>query len=144
MDTLSSAGFGHYEISNYSRPGFESEHNLAYWRGHDYLGFGPSAFSTVGLTRWQSLPNTAEYTRRISAGESVTHFTEHLSESTRAGEIMAFAVRMREGVAAGDLSRWPEAISEFQALGLLAPHRDRYVLTRRGKLMADSVAEAFV
>ena len=57
---------------------------------------------------------------------------------------MAFAVRMREGVAAGDLSRWPDAVHEFQALGLLTPHEDRYVLTRRGKLMADSVAEAFV
>ena len=142
--TLTSAGLGHYEISNYARPGFESEHNIACWRGRDYLGFGPSAFSTAGLKRWQAIPDTAEYTRRILGGESVVHFTEELRPETRAGEIAAFTVRMREGVSADDLARWPGAVREFEALGLLEAREDRYVLTPRGKLMADSVAEAFV
>lgn len=56
MDTLGAAGFAQYEISNYARPGRESRHNQAYWLGADYLGFGPSAFSTVGLHRWQNIP----------------------------------------------------------------------------------------
>ena len=142
--TLTSAGFGHYEISNYARAGFESAHNMACWRGRDYLGFGPSAFSTVGLQRWQAIPDTAEYTRRILGGESVVHFTEDLRPETRAGEIAAFAVRMREGVSSDDLARWPEAVREFEALGFLEARENRYVLTPRGKLMADSVAEAFV
>jgi oxygen-independent coproporphyrinogen-3 oxidase len=144
MDTLSAAGFAQYEISNYARPGFESAHNFAYWRGADYLGFGPSAFSTVGLHRWQALPDTAEYTRRVLAGESVEHFTEELSPATRAGEIAAFAVRTREGLATADLARWSGALEEFFALGFLENRGDRVILTRRGKLMADSVAEAFV
>src|SRR5262249_41173722 len=62
MDTLTGAGFAHYEISNYARPGHESRHNQAYWLGADYLGFGPSAFSTRGLHRWQNIPDTAGYT----------------------------------------------------------------------------------
>ena len=144
MDTLPAAGFAQYEISNYARPGRESAHNSAYWRGADYLGFGPSAFSTVGLRRWQALPDTAEYTRRILAGESVEHFVEELSPATRAGEIAAFAVRTREGIAARDLAHWPGVLEEFAALGFLESRGDRVVLTRRGRMMADSVAEAFV
>ena len=144
MDALPAAGFAQYEISNYARPGRESAHNSAYWRGADYLGFGPSAFSTVGLRRWQALPDTAEYTRRILAGENVEHFVEELSPVTRAGEIAAFAVRTREGIAARDLAHWPGVMKEFEALGFLETRGDRVVLTRRGKMMADSVAEAFV
>ena len=144
MDTLSAAGFAQYEISNYARPGRESAHNYAYWRGADYLGFGPSAFSTVGLRRWQALPDTAAYTRRILAGESVEHFVEELSPTTRTGEIAAFAIRTREGLAASDLAPWAEPLREFHELGFLEHRGDRVVLTRRGKLMADAVAEAFV
>src|SRR5947207_363140 len=51
MRMLESAGFAHYEISNYARPGYESAHNRGYWAGYDYLGIGPSAFSTVGMQR---------------------------------------------------------------------------------------------
>lgn len=144
MDTLAAAGFAQYEISNYARPGRESVHNFAYWRGADYLGFGPSAFSTVGLRRWQALPDTAEYTRRILAGESIVHFTEELSPATRAGEIAAFAIRTRDGLPTADLTRWSAALQEFRDLGFVEDRADRVLLTRRGKLMADTVAEAFV
>ena len=144
MDTLIAGGFAQYEISNYARPGRESRHNQAYWRGADYLGFGPSAFSTVGLRRWQNIPDTAEYTRRILAGESVESFTEELTPTMRRGEIMAFAIRMREGLAARDMESWAKEMGEFRELGFIADRGDRIVLTRRGKMMADSVAEAFV
>jgi len=144
IDKLTGAGFEHYEISNYARPGHESAHNFAYWRGADYLGFGPSAFSTVGLHRWQALPDTAEYTRRILAGESVVHFTEDLPAITRLGEIAAFGVRTREGIATGELARWSKDLEQFRELGFLEERGGRTILTRRGKLMADAVAEAFV
>jgi oxygen-independent coproporphyrinogen-3 oxidase len=144
FDTLAAAGFEHYEISNYARPGFESAHNFAYWRGADYLGFGPSAFSTVGLRRWQNVADTAAYTQRVLAGESTIHFTEELTAATRAGEIAAFAMRTRDGIATDALSRWSAEMREFHELGLIEDRDGRTVLTRRGKLMADSVAEAFV
>ena len=144
IDTLSAAGFEHYEISNYARPGFESAHNFAYWRGADYLGFGPSAFSTVGLRRWQNVPDTAAYTQRALAAESATSFSEELTSATRAGEIAAFAVRTRDGIATDTLNRWRKEVREFHELGFLENRGERTILTRRGKLMADSVAEAFV
>lgn len=144
IDRLTAAGLGHYEISNYARPGFESIHNFAYWRGKDYLGFGPSAFSTVGLRRWQNVPDSAAYMDRVRAEESATSFTEELTAEMRAGEIAAFAVRTREGIATDSLERWSKEMQEFHELGFLENRGDRTILTRRGKLMADSVAEAFV
>jgi oxygen-independent coproporphyrinogen-3 oxidase len=144
MDTLTGAGYAQYEISNYAQPGAESRHNLSYWRGADYLGFGPSAFSTLGLERRQNLADTAEYTRRVLAGESTIGFTEHISPQTRAGERAAFGMRMSEGVALAELSAWAEALAEFRDLGFIEEHGGRAVLTRRGRLMADAVAEAFV
>src|ERR1700730_17054405 len=61
MSILEDAGYEHYEISNYARPAFSSVHNRAYWAGEDYLGIGPSAFSTRGLQRWQNIPDYREY-----------------------------------------------------------------------------------
>ena len=144
IDTLSTAGFLHYEISNYSLPDRHSLHNFAYWKGHDYLGFGPSAFSTVGLHRWQSLPDTATFTAQILNRQSVSHFSESLSPSTRSAEILAFAIRTHHGVDPADLAPWPGAVAEFFALGFFEYHQNRIILTRRGKLMADAVAEAFL
>jgi oxygen-independent coproporphyrinogen-3 oxidase len=144
IDKLTGAGFDHYEISNYARPGFESAHNFAYWRGADYLGFGPSAFSTIGLRRRQNVPDSAAYIERVHGGESPAQFSEELSPATRAGEIAAFAVRTREGIATASLGRWGKEMREFRELGFLEDRGERTVLTRRGKLMADSVAEAFV
>ena len=96
---LGTAGFIDYEISNFARPGFESQHNLAYWRGADYLGLGPSAVSTVNGLRWKNLPDTARYAKRIIRGESVRIEHEALDAATRTKERIMFGLRMREGVA---------------------------------------------
>jgi oxygen-independent coproporphyrinogen III oxidase len=58
---LTDLGFRHYETSNYARPDCESAHNKGYWRGHDYLGLGPSAVSTLGGRRWKNIPDTMGY-----------------------------------------------------------------------------------
>ena len=144
MDTLTGAGFSHYEISNYARPGHESAHNRGYWVGADYLGFGPGAFSTVGCSRWENIRDTAGYTRRILGGEGVTGFREELSPCTRAGEIAAFRIRTAEGVPRAELAAWSDAVAGFETIGLLEEASGNLRLTRRGKLLADSVAEAFI
>src|SRR5437762_9277213 len=61
MTTLERAGYEHYEISNYARPGFRSEHNQAYWRGADYVGLGPDRKSTRSFERWQNVADHHEY-----------------------------------------------------------------------------------
>ena len=79
MELLGSAGFEHYEISNYARDGYASAHNRGYWAGEDYLGIGPSAFSTVGLERSQNVCDYREYSDRVLAGESAISSTEILT-----------------------------------------------------------------
>jgi len=144
MDSLGAAGYVQYEVSNYSLPGRESLHNFSYWDAADYLGFGPSAFSTVGQRRWQNIADTAAYTEHLHAGKSPVSFKETIKPSTRTGEMIAFSMRTNRGVPRGLLAPWQREVDEFHDLGFLENNGDRVVLTRKGKLMADSVAEIFV
>ena len=144
MDTLAAAGFAQYEISNYARPGHESQHNRAYWFGADYLGFGPSAFSTIGNERWENVRDTAAYTQRVLTGENARAFRETLTPAQRAGEIAAFRMRTAEGMSRTELAPWATAMAELENLGLLETAGENLRLTRRGKMLADSVGEALV
>lgn len=144
-DTLAAAGYAPYEISNFARPGRECAHNLAYWLGADYLGLGPSAFSTVGEDRWSNVRDTAAYTARITANQSAADFRERVPPAMRRAETVAFALRTDRGVPADLLAPWPEQVAEHLALGLIeTTPAGRVLLTRRGRLLADSVAESFV
>jgi oxygen-independent coproporphyrinogen-3 oxidase len=144
MRLLECAGFEHYEISNYARRGFASLHNRGYWTGHDYLGIGPSAFSTVGLRRWQNGADYRVYADRILAGLSAVGSTEVLTSEMKRAEKIALALRTREGISSEELKQWPDESHEFVGLGLLREVNGNFVLTPRGKLLADSVAEAFI
>ncbi len=144
MDTLAASGYTQYEISNYALPGRESRHNFAYWDAADYLGFGPSAFSTVGENRWQNIADSAAYTDRVLAGQSTITFEETIKPSTRTGEMIAFSLRTNHGVPDELLAPWRSEVDEFHKLGFLQQEGGKVMLTRKGKLMADSVAEIFV
>jgi Coproporphyrinogen III oxidase and related Fe-S oxidoreductases len=144
MSILEAAGYEHYEISNYARPGFRSAHNRAYWSGSDYLGIGPSAFSTTGMTRFQNIPNFRRYTEAVLAGESAIGSVEHLTPEMKRAEKIALSLRTDDGTPAPLLELFPNETREFVRLGLLQRARGNFVLTRAGKALADSVAEAFV
>ena len=144
MRVLEGAGYQQYEISNYARPGSESVHNRGYWRGADYLGIGPSAFSTFGPERWQNIADYRIYSDRILTGVSAVTSLEALTTETKRGEQIAIGLRTREGIPAEWLAAWPGERAEFIELGLLHAAGDRFVLTQKGKLLADSVSAAFV
>ena len=144
MRRLEAAGYQQYEISNYARAGSESVHNRGYWGGADYLGIGPSAFSTVGAERWQNVADYRVYSDRVLAEVSPVISVEPLSAQTKRGEQIALSLRTRNGVPADWLAPWPVERAEFIELGLLAEEHTRFVLTPKGKLLADSVASAFV
>jgi len=144
MSILENAGYEQYEISNYARPGFSSVHNRAYWSGEDYLGIGPSAFSTVGMLRWQNLADYRGYGDRVLSGQSPIGSTENLTSEMKQTEKIALLLRTREGASAALLSDRPQATAEFVSLGLLRQLNGNFVLTRAGKSLADSVAEAFI
>ena len=144
MSILEEAGYEHYEISNYARPGFTSVHNRAYWSGEDYLGVGPSAFSTVGMRRWQNLADYRGYADRILLGQSPIGATENLTPEMKRAERIALSLRTRDGISASELRRFARETNEFIALGLLRQSSGKFILTQKGKSLADSVAEAFV
>jgi oxygen-independent coproporphyrinogen-3 oxidase len=144
MSILEDADYEHYEISNYARPGFASVHNRAYWLGKDYLGVGPSAFSTVGMQRWQNVCDYRSYADRVLCGQSPSGFSEDLTNEMKRAERIALSLRMREGVAASELKHFGQEADEFISLGLLRESNGNFTLTRKGKPLADSVAEVFL
>jgi len=144
MSILEDAGYEHYEISNYARPGFSSVHNRAYWLGKDYLGIGPSAVSTFGMRRWQNICDYRSYIDRVLSGQSPRASVESLTADMKRTERIALSLRTRDGVSASELKHFSSQTKEFVALGLLQKSNGNFVLTQRGKALADSVAEAFL
>jgi oxygen-independent coproporphyrinogen-3 oxidase len=144
MSILEDAGYEHYEISNYARPGFTSAHNRAYWLGKDYLGIGPSAFSTVGMHRWQNVCDYRAYADRVLSGQSPRGFSEDLTREMKRSERIALSLRTCDGVAASELKRFEHETEELMSLGLLRKSNGNFLLTRKGKSLADSVAEVLL
>ncbi len=144
VEILSAGGYAQYEISNYARPGRECRHNLAYWEGADYLGLGPSAWSTIGDRRWQNIPDTAAYVRAIAAGVCPLGSEENLSADTRDAEKVAFGLRMNSGIDPARLGENRKLVAELRAEGLLEDHGPRVRLTPRGRLLADEIAAELI
>ena len=144
MAILENAGYEHYEISNYARPGFASVHNYAYWVGEDYLGIGPSAVSTVGMQRWQNVCDYRAYIDCMFAGHSSSASTETLTHEMKRTERIALSLRTSDGIPAPELKGFTQQTNELIALELLHQSKGNVVLTRKGKALADSVAEAFL
>ncbi|MDX2081586.1 MAG: radical SAM family heme chaperone HemW [Terrimicrobiaceae bacterium] len=142
IDELEAAGFAQYEISNYARPGRECRHNLAYWQGAEYEGLGPSAFSTRGGRRRRNVADTAEFIRRVNAGEAAYDFEEIPDEATLDMERLAFELRTRDGIPVGVVA--PVQLERLVAGGFLEERAGRVRLTRRGKLVADEVAAELI
>ncbi len=144
MSILESAGYDHYEISNYARPGFRSAHNRAYWSGADYLGIGPSAFSTLGMMRLQNVPDFRSYSDSIMSGKSAVGTIEHLTDEMKRAEAIALSLRTDQGASADLFDSAKAKTGEFVRLGLMRKTNDRFVLTAAGKALADSIAAEFV
>jgi oxygen-independent coproporphyrinogen-3 oxidase len=144
MAILEDAGYRHYEISNYARPGFESVHNRAYWLGNDYLGIGPSAVSTVGMQRWQNVCDYRAYINRVLSGESTRTTSENLTREVKRTERIALGLRTHDGISASELKDFALETDELIGLQLLRKSNGNFVLTRRGKSLADSITEAFL
>lgn len=139
---LTGAGYDHYEISNYARPGHHSKHNQAYWDGADYLGLGPGAFSTVRGRRWKNVADTRAYVRLALAGDPLEREVESLTPDDLRRERIALLLRTATGVPVSVLG--PQGESKIPSLveaGLaVPPESGRLALTPEGRLVADSVA----
>jgi putative oxygen-independent coproporphyrinogen III oxidase len=144
MAILEEAGYEHYEISNYARPGFESVHNRAYWLGEDYLGIGPSAVSTIGMQRWQNVCDYRAYIDRALADQSPRESSENLTDQMKRTERIALFLRTRDGISASELKDFATETDELGALGLLRQSNGNFILTPKGKALTDSITEALL
>lgn len=143
-EMLGHAGYLQYEVSNYSLPVRQSLHNSAYWSGKDYLGLGPSAFSTVGTRRWRNIRETGIYSDTTLNGKTAVDFEEVVTPGLKASERAAFGMRTLEGLPLAEASLWESELRRIEKEGLVHRSADRWLLTPRGRLLADTVAEIFV
>lgn len=144
---LEEAGYSWYEVSNWARGReYRSRHNLAYWRGSDWWGFGPGAHSHIGGVRFWNVKHPAAYAQRLAMGESPAAGRERPDAAARALERTLLQTRIREGMpVAGLIGEGRHAVAGLIADGLIdgaAAVRGRVVLTVRGRLLADAVVRA--
>lgn len=99
---LKSAGYEQYEISNWAKPGFESKHNLKYWRRQPYLGFGAGAHSFYGTQRWANVHDAAAYVAAIASGRSAAESVEQVTQQLALEEELFLGLRQLSGI---DLNR---------------------------------------
>jgi len=146
---LTEAGFDWYEVSNWSRGAdTQSRHNLSYWQGTDWWGFGPGAHSHLNGVRWWNVKHPAAYAERIAAGESPALEREVLDADQRADEVVLLGLRVRDGIALDGLSpSGRTAVAGLIADGLVEGPQaiaGRLVLTTRGRLLADFVVRTLL
>ena len=153
IDRLRVAGFEHYEISNWAKPGFRSQHNAIYWANDPYLGLGVGAASYLGGVRSTHTRDLDAYCDAALAGTPIPGESEQLEGAKQAGEAIMLALRTAEGV---DLAafrerygidvhqRYRTVVDDLVAAGVLAADPARLRLTERGRFVANDVCGAFL
>jgi putative oxygen-independent coproporphyrinogen III oxidase len=145
VETLTGAGYRWYETANFCRAGgsrdLRAQHNLAYWLGHDYLGLGVGAVSTVGGVRWRNAPSLPRYLASLRRGERPLRELEPLDADVQARERLLLGLRLDEPLALAGLDAAVdrEALARLERHGLLAATDDTLALTRRGRFLGGGV-----
>jgi oxygen-independent coproporphyrinogen-3 oxidase len=147
MACMETAGYAHYEISNFSIPGFYSQHNTAYWQGTPYLGIGPSAHSYNGHSRQWNLAHNAAYLKALNAGQ-LPATLEALSPVDKLNEYVMTSLRTMWGldlekaqVLSGNafLATHQQTLNQYLQSGMLLSESPRIRLSPKGKLLADAI-----
>lgn len=148
MKWMEAAGYEHYEISNFAKPGYRSRHNSSYWSGKEYLGLGPSAHSFNGESRQWNVANNSLYIKAIEMGE-VPATKEALSMTQQLNEYIMTSLRTIEGLSLQKIKDTFGTKNHNTLLQGLAPHITQQHLvidgdfvrtTTKGKLYADGIA----
>ena len=149
---LEKAGFEHYEISNFSKPGFESRHNLMYWDNAEYYGIGAGASGYVDGVRYKNHGPIRHYLQAVEAGNARVQ-EEVLTLKEKMEEEMFLGLRKKSGVSKKRFEekfglsfedQYGAVVSELTEQGLLVPDRDIVRMTKQGLFLGDTVAEKFI
>jgi oxygen-independent coproporphyrinogen-3 oxidase len=153
IDTLTAAGYEHYEVSNFARPAHRCRHNENYWLGGQYFAAGPGAARFLAGRRETNHRSTTTYISRVLAGRSPVAESEQLGPEDAARERLVFALRRLEGI---DLPSFAastgfdarqlggDAVARFIEQGLLELAGNRLRLTRSGLLVSDALWPEFL
>jgi oxygen-independent coproporphyrinogen-3 oxidase len=153
IDTLTAAGFEHYEVSNFSRQGHRCRHNEAYWAGDGYFAVGPGAARYVNGRREMNHRSTTTYLKRVLGGFSPVAESETLDAADRAREALVFGLRRLAGIDRQAFaartgfaleSLVGEPLNRMISLGLLAEDGPRVRLTRQGLFVSDGIWPHFL
>ena len=148
MQWLRNAGYEHYEVSNFAKPGFRSKHNSSYWKGVFYLGLGPSAHSYNGKKRRWNVANNNVYIQSIEKGNAERE-VESLTPSQQLNESIMISLRTKEGINLSKMQmdwgdkqrqRIENSLAKYRLSGLITINNDRARLTDEGMLRADGIA----
>ncbi len=152
-DSLTAAGYEHYEISNYARPGKQCRHNLIYWHNENWIGIGAGAHTHFnGMRRW-NVKSPSEYADMIAMLGNATESSEDLGRETQMGETMMLGLRLVKGVSIETFHRrfgmlpqekFGEQIVSLKQRRLLQERRDHLLLTRKGVFLANVALMEFV
>jgi oxygen-independent coproporphyrinogen-3 oxidase len=141
VGALRAAGYRWYETANFCRPGHECRHNLGYWLGHDYLGVGVGAVSTIGLDRRRNRPGLRGYLEAVEAGLRPPAEVEHLSPAERGMERLMLGLRLDTPLELNGLAALVDdaACDRLAAAGMLRRENGLLALTDRGRFLANDV-----
>lgn len=144
MDWLKIAGYEHYEISNFAKPGYRSRHNSSYWSGEKYVGLGPSAHSYNGVSRQWNISNNSIYINSLK--DNILSFEEeNLTPIQKLNEYIMTSLRTAEGMDLKQLDlveqkKIRQQSGKYLKSGMMEIKNDFLILTNEGKLMADGIA----
>ena len=153
LDLTAEAGYVHYQVSSFARPGREWRQGEIYWKGLAYLGLGVSAASFIHGTRWTNSSDLEAYIRGVWAGAVPRASEEHLTGLSALGEDMLLGLERRNGVSLSELSvrygrdvgrLYQEPLQFLSENGLLSWRDDQVSLTRRGLLLSGAVTAEFL
>jgi oxygen-independent coproporphyrinogen-3 oxidase len=153
VTALIAAGYRWYETANFCRRpdhaggrDLRAQHNLGYWLGHDYLGLGVGAVSTIENRRWRNTPSLGAYIGALSGGRRPRREPEELSAETRAEERVMLALRLDEPLPLAGIehSLDPAGLQRVEQLGLVRCDGGRLALTDRGRFLGDAVTAALL
>lgn len=153
LDRLDDAGYEQYEISNVSRPGFPCRHNVKYWQGGNWRGFGCGAHSTMDGRRWRNVAGTEEFVARVTGGAGAAFDERELSPEERVEEALFTGLRLTEGIdrvvfrqrhGLDPWERYGAALEAPVEAGLVWQTDTRFGLTRAGMLVANEILQVFV
>ncbi|HEK9073055.1 TPA: oxygen-independent coproporphyrinogen III oxidase [Streptococcus equi subsp. zooepidemicus] len=152
ISEMESSGFEHYEISNFTKPGFESRHNLMYWNNDEYFGCGAGASGYLNGIRYRNRIPIQHYLKAVADGNARLS-EEVLTKEEMMEEELFLGLRKKSGVSVSRFqekfglsfeSRYGPVVRELQNQGLLVEDKDFIRMTKKGLFLGDSVAEKFI